>query len=436
MAAADRRSQVRTAKQDLKERHRMSAGIVIIGGGQAGLQTAISLREEGYTGAITLIGAEQSLPYQRPPLSKAFLLGAVAEEGLHLRPQAFLEKLGIDFAQGAEAVAIEREHRAVLLADGSARPYEHLVIATGARNRLLAVEGADRANLAYLRTIEDARALQSRLAGAEDIVVVGAGFIGLEFAAVAAKLGRRVHVVEAGPRLMARAVSKACAAFFQSQHESWGTTFSFDAGIAAIDPAGTGSRTQVRLSDGRILPADLIVVGIGVVPNAELAAAAGLAVENGILVDEHLVTSDAAISAIGDCAVHPNRFSGGLIRLESVQNAADQARNVAARLAGRPAHYHAVPWFWSDQGEFKLQMAGITSGHDHIVVQGETTDGRFSVFCFRDGKFLGVESVNRPADNMLARRVLAASQSLTLADLEACSFDLKTLAGAAPRSRA
>ncbi|QCI67828.1 NAD(P)/FAD-dependent oxidoreductase [Phreatobacter stygius] len=410
----------------------MSSGIVIVGGGQAGLQTAISLREEGYDGQLTLIGAEQSVPYQRPPLSKAFLLGAVDETGLQLRPQAFLEKLGIDFVQGAEVVAIDRAGHAVRLADGTRHGYGHLVIATGARNRPLTVAGAERGEVAHLRSIEDARALQKKLADSADIVVIGAGFIGLELAAVAAKLGRRVHVVEAGPRLMARAVSRDCAAFFQSRHESWGTDFSFQAEVAAIEHDADGV-TGVRLADGRVLKADLVVAGIGVLPNVELAAEAGLAVDNGILVDEHLVTSDPDISAIGDCAAHPNSFSGGLIRLESVQNAADQARTVAARLAGRPASYQAVPWFWSDQGDSKLQMAGLTAGHDHSVLQGEVADGRFSIFCFKDGRFLGVESVNKPADNMLARRVLAASRALTLADFEACGFDLKTLAGATGR---
>ncbi|MBN8943803.1 MAG: oxidoreductase [Rhizobiales bacterium] len=410
----------------------MGSGIVIVGGGQAGLQTAISLRDEGYEGKVTLIGAEKSVPYQRPPLSKAFLLGAVDETGLHLRPQAFLDKLRIDFVQGADVVAIDREGRAVVLAGGARHAYEHLVIATGARNRLLRVEGAERGEVAYLRSIDDARALQQKLAAAVDIVVIGAGFIGLEFAAVAAKLGRRVHVVEAGPRLMARTVSRECAAYFQSRHEGWGTDFSFDAAVAAIEHDDKGV-TGVRLGDGRLLKADLVVAGIGVVPNAELAAEAGLAVDNGILVDAHLVTSDPAISAIGDCAVHPNSFSGGLVRLESVQNAADQARTVAARLAGRPDAYQAVPWFWSDQGDSKLQMAGLTAGHDQAVLQGAPADGRFSIFCFKDGRFLGVESVNKPADNMLARRVLAASRDLTLADFEACGFDLKTLAGAPGR---
>lgn len=408
----------------------MDRGIVIVGGGQAGLQCALSLREEGYDGRLTLVGAEASVPYQRPPLSKAFLIGAVDATGLELRPRAFLEERGIAFLQGAEAAAIDREAQILELADGRRLAYDHLVLATGARNRRLAVPGAD--HVAYLRSIEDARALQARLADARAIVVIGAGFIGLEFAAVAAKLGRRVHVVEAAARPMARAVSQACSDYVLGRHEGWGTAFSFGAGVAAIEHDG-GRVTGVRLADGRRVEADLVVAGIGVLPNAELAAAAGLAVDNGILVDEHLVTSDPAISAIGDCAVHPNDFCGGLIRLESVQNASDQGRAVAARLVGRPARYQAVPWFWSDQGDVKLQMAGLTAGHDHVVVQGAVAEGRFSAFCFKDGRFLGVESINRPADNMLARRVLAASRSLSLADFEACGFDLKTLAGASPR---
>ena len=410
----------------------MDRGIVIVGGGQAGLQCALSLREEGYDGRLTLVGAEASVPYQRPPLSKAFLIGAVDATGLELRPRAFLEERGITLVQGAEAAAIDREAQILELADGRRLAYDHLVLATGARNRKLAVPGAEPDRIAYLRSIEDARALQARLADAEAIVVIGAGFIGLEFAAVAAKLGRRVQVVEAAARPMARAVSQACSDYVLRRHEGWGTSFSFGATVAAIEHQGARV-TGVRLGDGRTIPADLVVAGIGVLPNAELAAAAGLAVDNGILVDAHLVTSDPAISAIGDCAVHPNDFSGGLTRLESVQNASDQGRAVAARLAGRPARYEAVPWFWSDQGDVKLQMAGLTAGHDHVVVQGAVEEGRFSAFCFKGERFLGVESINRPADNMLARRVLAASRALRLADFEACGFDLKALAGASPR---
>ncbi|KAB0265340.1 oxidoreductase [Microvirga brassicacearum] len=400
--------------------------MVIVGAGQAGFQTAFSLREGGFRGPVTLIGNEKRLPYQRPPLSKAFLHGLADEASLHFRPQTLFEKLEIDFLPDAEVTAIDRASCAMVCGAGQTIPYEHAVIATGSRPRRLLVEGAGLGHVVYLRTIEDAIGLKEKVARANDIVVIGAGFIGLEFASVARKLGRNVHVVEAGSRMMARAVTPPAAAFVQRRHESWGVEFSFETTIEAIksrDHVVTG----VRLGDGRVLKADLVVVGIGAVANCELAAEAGLATDCGILVDDHLLTSDPRISAIGDCAVHPNVFARAPIRLESVQNAADQGRAVAARLLGEALPYRAVPWFWSDQGDVKLQIAGITTGHDHCVVRGSVEDGRFAVFCFANGRFLGVESINRPSDNMMARRVLALPQPPTLHDFEAFDFSLKAI---------
>lgn len=404
----------------------MSAGIVIVGAGQAGFQTAISLREGGLRGPVTLIGNEGRLPYQRPPLSKAFLHGLADEASLHFRPQVLFEKLAIDFLPDAKVTTIDRTSRAIVCGAGQTIPYEHAVIATGSRPRRLDVEGADLDQVVYLRTIEDALGLKEKLARAIDIVVIGAGFIGLEFAAVARKLGRNVHVVEAGSRMMARAVTAQSAAFVQQRYESRGVEFSFETSVEVIE-SQERFVTGVRLGNGRVLRADLVVVGIGAVANCELAAEVGLATDGGILVDDHLLTSDPRISAVGDCAVHPNVFAGASIRLESVQNAADQGRAVAARLLGQARPYRAVPWFWSDQGDIKLQIAGIITGHDHCVVRGSVEDGRFSVFCFANGRFLGVESINRPSDNMMARRVLALPQSPTLDDFEAFDFNLKAI---------
>ena len=364
----------------------MCAGIVIVGAGQAGFQSAISLREGGLRGPVTLIGNEGRLPYQRPPLSKAFLRGLADEASLHFRPQALFEKLAIDFLPDAKVTAIDRTSRAIVCGAGQTIPYEHAVIATGSRPRRLDVEGADLDQVVYLRTIEDALGLKEKLARAIDIVVIGAGFIGLEFAAVARKLGRNVHVVEAGSRMMARAVTAQAAAFVQQRYESWGVEFSFETSVEVIE-SQERFVTGVRLGNGRVLRADLVVVGIGAVANCELAAEAGLATDRGILVDDHLLTSDPRISAVGDCAVHPNVFAGASIRLESVQNAADQGRAVAARLLGQARPYRAVPWFWSDQGDIKLQIAGIITGHDHCVVRGSVNDGRFAVFCSQMAAF-------------------------------------------------
>lgn len=406
------------------------ADVVILGAGQAGLQAALSLREEGFAGTIQMIGDEKALPYQRPPLSKGFLLGQVGEEALELRPQAMLDKLDIRLATGVSGTGIDRAARRLALSDGSACGYGHLILATGSRVRLWSGEGADLAGVATLRTLGDARALGARLEAASDVVVIGAGFIGLEFAAVAAKRGKRVHVLEAADRVMARAVTTAISAFFRERHEIAGVEFRFGAKLLRIT-GRDGRVAGVDLEGGEHLSADLVLVGIGGIPNAELAAAAGLATENGVAVDEVMATADPHVSAIGDCCSHPNIFAGTRVRLESVQNAIDQGRTIAARLAGKPQPYRAVPWFWSDQGDLKLQMAGFTNGFDHQVAIGSMDEARFSLLSFRNGVLIGIESVNRPADNMLARRILALPEAVTLAASEAAGHDLKALAAPA-----
>lgn len=433
-----------------------TGSVVIAGAGQGGFQVAASLREAGFPGRIVLVGDEPGLPYQRPPLSKAYLLGETTAERLRFRQAPWYAEHRIELRPGERVVAVDRAARRVVLASGETLPYGHLVLATGARDRRLAVPGADLPGVMSLRTLEDADRLRPRLLAARDVAVVGAGFIGLEAAAVAARLGSRVHVVELAARPMARAVSPEISAFFHAAHAGMGTGILFSASVTrilahpadpprsraagAVRPAagerteadgpgatdGDGRVTGVETADGLRLPADLVVVGIGIVPNVELAAEAGLAVENGVVVDELLSTEDPAVSAIGDCAAFPCRHAGGArVRLESVQNAADQARCVAARLVGRPAPYAAVPWFWSDQGPLKLQMVGLTAGHDTAVLRGDPDSGSFSVFCFRGGRLVGVESVNRPADHLAGRRLLAGAADLTPAQVADPAFDLK-----------
>ncbi len=397
--------------------------VVIVGAGHAGFQLAIFLRQNAYPGEITLIGDEPELPYQRPPLSKAALAEGAAIESLWHRPADFYARERIELVMGQEVAAIDRPARHLVLASGARQPYGALVLATGARNRRLAVPGADLDGVVYLRTAAEAKALQSLLSSVRNLVVIGAGFIGLEVAAVARGRGISVTVLEREGRVLGRAVSPAMSELVEGVHRGLGTEFVFGDEVRQV--IGNKEVEAVETKGGRRLPADLVLVGIGVVPNAEIAAAAGLAVANGIVVDQGLVTSDPTIFALGDCAVHPNAFAGGMVRLESVQNATDQARLLAKRLMGQEVGpYHAVPWFWSDQGPLKLQIAGLTTGHDLVVSQARSSPCSGSVFCFRDGRLLGVESANRPGDHMAARQLLAQAIPLTPQDISD-GFDLK-----------
>ncbi len=401
-----------------------SHGTVIVGAGQGGYQVAASLREQGYEEAVTIVGDEPVAPYQRPPLSKAYVLGEMTAERLMLRPQSFYETRGIDLLLGDRVTEVDRTGARIHLASGSSLSYDHLVLAIGARNRLLPVEGADLDGVMYLRTLAESDAIHERFEAARTIVVIGAGFIGLELAAVASKFGKEVHVIEALPRVMSRAVSQAISQFYAESHTAWGTTMHLNARLEKIDGKG-GRVTGITLADGRTLAADLVLVGIGIVPNVELAQAAGLKTDNGIVVDKHLTTADLAISAIGDCAAFPETSSHRHIRLELVQNAVDQARCVAKRITGNAETYNAVPWFWSDQRDLKLQMVGLTSACDRTVIRGDAAARTFSVFCFQGEKLLGIELVNRAADHMFGRRLLAANESVTPEEAADLSFDLK-----------
>ncbi|MEU5897635.1 MULTISPECIES: FAD-dependent oxidoreductase [Streptomyces] len=398
--------------------------VVVVGAGQGGYQTAASLREHGYEGSITLISAEDALPYERPPLSKAYLKGEADEAMLWLRPATYYVRQSIDLVSGT-VTEIDPAARSVRLADGSAYTYGHLVLATGATPRTLDVPGKELRGVHTLRTAQDAVALQSSLTGARRAVVVGAGFIGLEFAAVAREAGVEVTVVEALDRPLARVVSAPTAEHFTWLHRSNGTELLFGRGVKALHGDGRSNVTAVELADGSRLPADLVLIGVGVTPRTELAAAAGLEVDGGITVDAHLRTSDPHISAIGDCAVFPLARSGSRRRLESVQNAVGHAQAVAGRLAGSPRAYDELPWFWSDQFTTTVQIAGFNEGHETEVVLGTDPDA-FSVLLFRGDDLQAVESVNRPADHLAARRLLAQGTDLTPTEATAPGFSLRT----------
>lgn len=401
--------------------------VLIVGAGHAGFQLATSLRQAGYGDPIGLLNDEPHLPYQRPPLSKAYLKGGGAPDSLMFRPDKFYRDQNIELTAG-RAAAIDRPAQKLVLASGSSLDYEHLVLATGARNRLLDLPNANLEDVLYLRTLDESEVLRQRLALGQHVVVIGAGFIGLEFAATARAKGLEVDVVELGVRVMARAVTAEISEFFQRRHTAAGIRIHLGVQVTSIESDGARV-TGVSLSDGRRIPADLVVVGVGVLPNVELAGAAGLPVASGIIVGEHLLTSDPHISAIGDCALYASERFGGSLRLESVQNATDHARCVAARLTGDTKPYDGLPWFWSDQGPDKLQIAGLTTGYDRVVVRGDREQGAFSAFCYKADRLVGIESVNRAGDHMFGRRLLAANGSITPEQAADASFDLKSALG-------
>ncbi|MDN3295395.1 FAD-dependent oxidoreductase [Streptomyces ficellus] len=403
-------------------------GVVVVGAGQGGLDTAAALRGRGYTGRITLVGDEPVVPYQRPPLSKGFLTGAMTAGELELRPRSFFAAHDIELVSGNRAAKIDREGRTVLLESGTSLPYDRLVLATGARPRTLPVPGAAAlSGVLTLRGLADAERLRERLTGPpRRLVVVGAGFIGLELAATARKLGHEVTVVEAQARALARALTPVMSARLVAEHLDAGVRVLLSREVTALWGDSSGRVEVVELDGGERVPADLVVVGVGVLPNTELAAAAGLQVGDGVIVDAHLRTDDPDIHALGDCARFPSPHAGRHVRLESVQNASGQAACVAAAICGEPVAYTAVPWFWSEQYALRLQIAGLTAGHDETVVVGDPDGGRFSVFCFREGRLTGVESVNRPADHGIARRLLATGSDLAPDEVRRPGFDLKT----------
>ena len=400
--------------------------IVIVGAGQAGLQIAESLRRGGYEGRVLLLGDESFAPYQRPPLSKKYLADDIADERLQFRPVEQLTKQNIEFRPLTTVTAIDREACEVVLASGERVAYEGLALTTGTRVRPLPVPGAEHPAVCYLRGLDDAKRLRSQLASAARVLVIGGGFIGLEVAATARHAGKTVTVVETLDRLMARAVAPVVSEYFAELHRGHGVELRFKVALTAITGNPDGSLTAT-LSDGSTVDADLLVAGIGVLPNQELAAAAGLECANGIVVDEFARTSDPRIVAAGDCSLLINRRFAAPLRLESVQNAVDQGKIAAQSLLGNAVPYQDLPWFWSDQYDVKLQMVGLSQAHDSLVVRGAPESAAFSVFYFKADELLGVDSINRPAEHMLARKLMSLGISPSPDAVADTGFDLKTL---------
>ncbi len=366
------------------------SSVVIIGAGHAGVQAAVSLREMGFEGKIQLIADEPHIPYQKPPLSKGFLNGKQTVENLLFRNEKYYDDNRIELVLGEKIGTIDVENKVVKAASGKAISYDTLVLATGARNRKLPIEVSG--EVLYLRDLTDAQCLKPALEKAQKIAVVGGGFIGLEVAASAVEAGKNVTVIEAQDRLMARVLPPVLSEVFLKKHQEMGVNVLLN----------------TQLSSEELSAFDLIVVGIGVLPNQELAVEAGLKCDNGIVVNEYQMTSNSNIYAIGDCANHFNVFADKRCRLESVQNAADQAKVAAAHIVGKATPYHAVPWFWTNQYDLKLQMAGINSDYDNYALRGDLEAHKFSVFYYKNDKLVAADSLNRPADHLAARKLLQA----------------------------
>ncbi|MFF7865482.1 NAD(P)/FAD-dependent oxidoreductase [Streptomyces qaidamensis] len=391
-----------------------TAGVVVVGGGQAAFSVVSTLRASGYDGPVTVFAAEPHLPYQRPPLSKK---AHTERDGLRVElvPESFYRERNIDLRLGVEAVALDTTAATVISRTGARVPYAHLVLATGARNRPLPVPGAELDGVHALRSLDDALTIGRALTTARDVVVVGGGFIGLELARVALARGARVTVVELADQLLSRAVSRELELPLRERHEHAGVRVLTGTGVRALEGPG---RVERVVTDRELLPADLVVYGIGAIPRDDLAREAGLAVADGVVVDEQLRSvTDPRISAVGDCARHPHPHAEGPVRLESVQNAIDQGTLVGRRIAGSPASYESLPWFWSDQGDLKLQIAGLRSPADEVrLVPGDSPE-RLAGYAFRDGLLVAVETLNWPAEHLAARRLLERRTPVLAGDL-------------------
>jgi 3-phenylpropionate/trans-cinnamate dioxygenase ferredoxin reductase subunit len=404
----------------------MNESVVIVGAGYAAGELAVRLGTSGRP--VTMVGDEPHLPYHRPPLSKVFLSGDSDEASLLLRPASSYEKLGVGHRAHTRVTHIDRTARQVTLTGGETLSYGSLVLATGGRARPLNCPGGDLAGVYTLRGIADSLALRGELGAGRRAVIIGGGYIGLEVAAVAVKSGMKVTVIEAAPRVLARVAGAEISAFYEKAHRAAGVEIITAATVTALRPGSDAGRVGgVVLGDGRIIDADLVVAGVGLIPNVELAAEAGLKVDNGIWVDEYCRTEDPQVLAIGDCANHPCPFLGRRVRLESVPNALEQARVAADTIAGKMVPYGAVPWFWSDQYDLKLQAVGLIDGHEEVVLRGSYEARSFLLFYLRDGVLMAADAVNRAGEFMIARRLVGAVLRIPREQLADTDVPLKSL---------
>ena len=406
------------------------ADVVIVGAGHGGAQAAIALRQNGFAGSIAVIGREPELPYERPPLSKDYLAREKPFERIMIRPAAFWDDKAVTFVLGREVVAIDPAAHVLTTDDGATVAYGSLIWAAGGDPRRLTLDGHDLTGVHAVRTREDADRLMAELdGGARRAVVIGGGYIGLEAAAVLTKLGVGVTLLEALPRVLARVAGETLSSFYEAEHRAHGVDLRTEVSVAAIEGA-EGRVTGVRLADGSVIAADMVIVGIGIIPAVAPLIAAGAEGGNGVMIDDHCRTSLPDVFAIGDCAAHANAFAdGAVIRLESVQNANDQATCVARAITGNPAPSHAVPWFWSNQYDLKLQTVGLSIGHDAAITRGDPASRSFSVIYLKAGRVIALDCVNMVKDYVQGRKLVEAGAVIAPDRLADASVPLKELVG-------
>jgi len=381
------------------------SSVVIIGASHAAAEAISTLKKKGYAGSVTLIGDEPYLPYQRPPLSKKYLNGEMTLDQLYIKGPAMYDEYGVVQKLGVLAERLDRTNKVVELSDNSELTYEHLILATGTRARELPVPGAQDQRIRYLRTKDDVDAIQGALSSESRVLIIGAGYIGLEVAASATQLGCQVTVLEAMDRVLQRVTGPEMSTFYQGVHADHGVDLRLDTAVKEF--VTEGNSIAAVLGDESQIEFDLAVVGIGVIPNTELAESAGLECDNGIVVDEYCQTQDRSIYAVGDCSNHPSFIYERRLRLESVPNAMGQAKTAALHICGDPKPYDEVPWFWSDQYDVKLQTAGLSQGYDQVVLRGDMAARKFSVFYLDRGRLLAVDAINSPAEFMIAKKLVA-----------------------------
>jgi 3-phenylpropionate/trans-cinnamate dioxygenase ferredoxin reductase subunit len=399
---------------------------VIVGASHAGTQLALSLRQGGWEGRIVLVGDEPVKPYQRPPLSKDVLSGAKSLEQIPIRPPSVLENAGIEFLLGRRVESIDRTRKTLYMDDGKTQGYDKLALTLGAYPSTIPLTGTDKYGVHYLRKLADVEQIRPFIGEGKSAVIIGGGYIGLEAGAVLRQTGMTVTVLEALPRVLQRVTAPVVSTFYQRLHDEEGLWVVTSALVTSIE--GEDQVERVHCADGSQIDADLVIIAVGVLPNTELAARAGLDVEDGILVDEFARTSDPDIVAAGDCTRHFNPIYQRRVRLESIQNAMDQAKTAAATLNGDPQPYHALPWFWSEQYDVKLQIAGLSQGYDNVVLRGDPETGRsFAVFYFAGERLLAVDAINRPGEFMMGKKLLLAGARVDKEKLADESIPVKNL---------